>query len=194
MRYREIELKYSAENLDFSKFVAFCKERKPLSYIQAAGFDYFYCSPEESSAFARHRVGEKRLFNQLTFKRKTTDINNNIRTERNIQLAPEVTESEVAGLCSEFGYVPNGRIFKTCFIFTWEDHVLSYYICFDEEMKEMGRFIEIEANEDYNWGCDADAWNTVVALERVCKPLGLSPQARIKRSLYEMYAERKDGV
>ena len=187
MKFREVEAKYSAENITLTAFQAFCNGREPkvLKVVEAAGFDYFYAHPSNPDAFYRHRVGPD--FNQLTFKRKTIQGNSNIRIERNTNLSPTTTKEEVAALVGEHGYTFNTAIFKTCFVYFFDWYVLSYYVCYDKDLKELGRYMEIEANEEHDWATEQDAWNAVVVMEKLCKPLGLTPQMRIKRSLFELY-------
>lgn len=98
MKYKEVETKYSADNLDFTDFEVFMINLKPLTTIRASGYDYFYCSPKSPNSFARHRVGPE--FNQLTFKRKLADTNNYIRDEHNISLDLNVKREQVSALLS----------------------------------------------------------------------------------------------
>jgi hypothetical protein len=54
-------------------------------------------------------------------------------------------------------------------------------------MNELKRFIEIEAKEDYKWASEEEAWNEVVKYEKMFEPLGITPQNRVKRSLFELF-------
>lgn len=181
----EIEFKYNADSISLVRFHEFCAEREPVKYLHASGFDYFYERVKEPGSFCRHRVGPDS--NQLTFKRKLDDKNNYIRTEHNLDLGPAVTVPQVAALCSEFGYDPNFSLFKNCFIYCYDYYTLVYYICSDLDMKELGRFVEIEMREDHDWRNEQEAMDALLAMERFCKPLGITPQARVKRSLFEMF-------
>lgn len=185
MKSLEIETKYNAEGISLTHFHEFCKERSPKTYVFASGYDYFYQSAADPDAFCRHRNGPD--INQLTFKRKHTAGNNFIRTEHNLDLLESVPVSKVADLCSEFGYVYNTSIFKTCFIYVYQEYTLVYYICCNPEMKEVGRFVEIEMAEEHRWSSQDDAWKSLLVIEKLCKPLGLTTQGRVKRSLYEMF-------
>jgi len=157
MKYTEVETKYRADEMSLVAFHDFCKERKPERYLYSSGFDHFYHSLKSPNAFCRHRTGTD--LNELTFKRKTSDSNSFIRTEHNITLAKDMQAHQIAALCNEFGYEYNTSIFKTCFVYIFDWYVLSYYICYNNEMKESGRFFEIEAREDYNWSTEAEAWD-----------------------------------
>lgn len=187
MKFREVESKYNAKDISLTDFTKFCEARDPhhIKLVEAAGFDHFYANPSQPDAFYRHRVGQ--IMNQLTFKRKTTDANSNIRVERNVDLAPGVTKEQVAAEVGEHGYVYNTSIFKYCKVYFYDWVILSWYVVYDSDMNELGRYLEIEANEDYNWKTEQEAWDSVVVMEKLCKPLGLTPQMRIKRSLFELY-------
>lgn len=185
----EIEFKYKADNISLTEFKAFCESKPPVSFIQASGYDYFYSDALNSGAFCRFRVGAD--INQVTFKRKTKEKNNFVRVEHNIDLAPVVTEPQVRALVSEFGYEYDSTIYKSCFVYKYEWYTLVYYICYNEDLKELGRFIEIEMKEDHDWETEESAWNELVIVEKLCKTLGISPQARIKKSLYELYGKAK---
>lgn len=184
-KYLEIETKYNAENISLSEFKKFCEARNPLAHLVASGFDYFYSKKEEPTSFCRHRVGSDK--NEFTYKEKTSDANNTVRKEINIQLDKSETVETAAALADSFGYEFNTSIFKTCFIYCYLDHTLVYYICYDTDMKESGRFCEIEAKEDYPWNSEQEAWSSILALERLFKPLGVSAQNRVKRSLFEIF-------
>lgn len=189
MKYLEVEFKYKADNITLTNFHKFCGDRNPERYVFASGYDYFYDSTKDQEAFCRHRTGPD--VNQLTFKRKTADANNFIRTEHNIELRKGTEEHAVEALLKEFGYKINSSIFKTCFVYVYDYYVLVYYICYDLDMVEKSRFIEIEMREDYAWANESEAWNSLTAMERICKPLGITAQARIKKSLYEIFKEEK---
>jgi len=188
VRFTEIEFKYKADDISLEAFKAFCVARKPSLQIQASGYDHFYQSAKDE-AFSRHRVGAD--MNQLTFKRKTSDANNIVRTEHNIDLHPSVSKEQVAAFLSEFGYEFTATLYKSCFVFQYDWYILVYYIVFDAEMKELGRFIEIEASETFPWRSEAEARASIDDMERLCKPLGIQPQRRVKRSLFEMFASKK---
>lgn len=187
MEFKEIEFKYKAAEISFSSFTEFCASRGDSTFIQAAGYDYFYASTKDGDSFARHRVGPD--MNQLTFKRKTTDKNNFVRAEHNIDLQQEVSTEQIAALCSEFGYEFRKRIFKNVFIYLFDRYNFVFYICYDDEMNELGRFIEIEMSEEHDWGEEKNAWEALLALEQDFKRLGITAQKRMKNSLFELFAK-----
>ncbi len=186
MKYREVEFKYLADEISLKQFEAFCLERKPKAAFVTSGWDHFYSNEKDPDTFCRHRW-EYKKFNQLSFKRKTTDKNNFVRTEHNIDLAQYVTPDQVRALCAEFGYKYNSAIFKNCFIYTYEDYTLVFYVVYDEAMKEVGRFVEIEVSEEFPWKDDAHAMERLCQLESELAPTGVSPRCRTKKSLFERY-------
>jgi adenylate cyclase class IV len=154
----------------------------------ASGYDHFYANYKDGSCFCRHRVGHD--LNQLTFKRKLNDKNNYVRTEHNISLTAEVSTDQVAALCDEFGFKYKGSIYKDAFIYKYQDYTFVYYICYDLDMKELGRFMEIELSEDKNWESYERAISVLNGFgNRFNQELDVTPQMRLKKSLYEMFIE-----
>lgn len=187
MKFKEIETKYNAEDMPYSVFEEFCQSRNPDHFILASGYDHFYDKKGDSTSFFRHRMGSD--MNQLTFKKKTEAKNNFVRDEFNCDVS--MTRDEVKAFVGALGYEYNTSIFKTCFVFSYDFYVLSYYICYSLDMKEMDRFVEIEMREDKDFGSDEDAWTHLLVLEKLGKEIGLNPKGRIKRSLFEIYREER---
>lgn len=185
MKFKEIEFKYKAENISLSQFSEFCKKRVPVKTLIASGYDHFYERADESGSFCRLRVGPDS--NQLTFKRKTVDGNNFVRTEHNIDLAAATSQEQIDALLAEFGYNYNTSLFKNCFVYQYDWYTFVFYVVYDTDMKELGRFVEIEMSEDYAWASEEEAYSQLLVLEKLCKPIGVLPQSRIKRSLFELY-------
>ncbi len=183
-KFLEIETKYRVRT-SLEEFDRFCKDLGPSSSLLAAGYDHFYSSDKEPESFVRHRFSP--VFNQLTLKRKTTDANNYVRTEHNITLGEKVTTDQVKGLCKELGYTFNTSIFKNVFIHFYNKFNFVYYICYDNDMSELGRFIEIEMDENHPWETEDQAWQELLVLEHKARVLGVSPQARMKKSLFEQF-------
>lgn len=187
MSFTEVEFKYRADGVDLSAFKAFCIDKKPKNSLIASGFDYFYSNEKETDSFFRLRVSPS--FNQLTYKKKTNDNNNYVRTEHNIDLQLSLTKEQAEAFVGEFGYEYNTTIYKNAFIYFYDYYTLVYYVCYDEGMKELGRFIEIELDENQDFGTQESAWSELTILEKLCKPIGITAQARIKKSLYEMFSK-----
>lgn len=184
MKFKEIEFKYNADDISLDNFNEFCRNRKPIKDFIAAGYDYFYTNPNYPDHFGRHRVGIN--FNQLTSKNKISDKNNFIRYEDNIMLSNDVTPEQVESFYSRIGFTKTATAFKTCFIYEYADHILVYYVLYNAAMKETGRFFEIEIREDVSFESEDFAWNRLVAIEKECEGLGITPQRRVRKSIYEM--------
>jgi hypothetical protein len=58
---------------------------------------------------------------------------------------------------------------------------------YDKEFKELRRFIEIEALEEYPWVTADEAWAEVLKYEKLLEPLGITPRNRMKLSLFQMF-------
>jgi adenylate cyclase class IV len=187
LRSREIEFKYSAEDILVSKFIQFCEARKPIDTISVAGYDRFYKGAEDT--FYRHRrnIGE----NELTFKKKTTKDNSFVRVEHNISLKQQVTDEQINNYLEDIGYKYSFTLHKNCLIYNYVDHTLVLYTCYNEDMREVGRFIEIEMKEDYPWQSDQHAMENLIVMERICKPLGIKSSNRVMNSLFELYGDKK---
>lgn len=180
---KEIEFKYRADDNSLADFMTACESKHPLQHIIAAGWDHFYDNIK-TDGFARHRIGPN--FNQLTFKRKTSDTNNYVRDEDNLDLLQAVTSKQVASFMSKFEFQHNKSIYKNCFIYKFHDHTVVFYVIYDETIKEIGRFIEIEMSEEPIWATEEDAWDALVNIEKDWKHLGLNARSRMKKSLYEI--------
>lgn len=189
MKSKEIEFKYFANNLNLTTFKEFCIGRNPVSYKQVSGYDTFFSNPEKPQTFYRYREdGEGNK--QLTFKRKEELNNSFVRTEHNIELAKEGDFEHIINYIEEHDYTRDASIFKSCFIYNFEWYTLVYYVCYDDDMRELGRFIEIEMKENYPWLNQQHAWGELVTLERICKRLGCKKEERLVLSLYEMYGRK----
>ncbi len=186
MKFQEIETKYKADNLPLSDFQTFCKD--PSAVILASGFDYFYYNPSDPTSFGRYRKGAD--ISQVTVKRKTVANNNYVRGEINVNLKPDTDINTVNALFEYLGYGYTTSLYKNCFIYKYPLYTFVYYICYNEDMKELGRYLEIELDEEHEWPSEEAAWKTLTDLEATLKPLGISPQSRVKRSLFEMYGQR----
>lgn len=187
----EMEFKYDASKIPLRKFQLFCSEKAWQSKVTVSGKDTFYSSiKEDDGTFFRLRTTDDS--NELTFKRKTVTENSFIREEHNVPLAPGASDVLVTNFLKSQGYKYDREIYKFNVVYFYEFFVLSYYICYDSNMVELDRFIELEINEKASWSSEADAWNYLLILEKTCKVLGIRSQNRIKESLFEMYRKRED--
>lgn len=185
MKSMEIEYKYRADEISLEEFHKFCIGKNPVKSLVASGYDHFYENLKDTTGFYRHRVGPD--MNQLTYKRKTSDNNNFVRKEHNLDFSKKVSIDQVSEYVKDFGYQLNTTIFKNCFVYSYDYYTLVFYVCYDTKMKELGRFMEIEMDESYAWRSEQEAMSSLVAMERFCKPLGVSAQSRLKKSLFELF-------
>lgn len=180
----ELEFKYRADNVSIQHFTSFCESLNPSNNLTASGYDYFYEDPKKVGDFLRHRIGPD--FNQLTLKRKLSD-NNVLRNEYNIMLALNTAASQIEAVAKSFGFTFNRRIYKNVFVYDYDKYDVCFYVCYDDDLKELGRFIEIEMSETYPWQSETHARNLLELLEIKAGVLGLTHRNRMKRSLFEQF-------
>src|SRR6478609_5413989 len=80
MHFKEIELKYSANEIDMNVFVAAVDIYQP-NWIMVSSFDDYFVN--DSEEFIRYRYTDDR--GELTIKRKTEKSNNINRVEVNLK-------------------------------------------------------------------------------------------------------------
>lgn len=188
MKHTEVEFKYSAKNVSLEQFQKFCMELNPKEIVLPAGYDYFYRSPKDPNSFCRHRQGA--ITNQLTFKRKLADKNNFVRTEHNIDLSSKMSNLQIEAFLKEFGYEKSSSIYKNAFVYLYNKFNFVYYVVYDVAMNELGRFIEIEMDENYDWKDEIEAYTELQQLEKSMAVLGITSHTRLKLSLFEMFGEK----
>lgn len=196
MDYIEFESKYSVDPglmIDFKKLVDKVPNIQRFLYVE--GEDEYYVHPSTSEVdFARYRRPSHGLDNnrsEVTYKSKPEGAKNNIiRTEINWRVDETPAEAIREGLKKQ-GYVFNFSIFKACHVYNLEDVTLVFYTVYDTTIgasKEHHSFIEIEVSEELLKTIDeSQAWAILEKWERVLAPLGIKPQNRLKRSLYEIF-------
>lgn len=189
MRYKEVEFKYDASSISLESFNTFCLSRKPTKIKSTSGYDYFYSNDKEDMSFGRYRTGPD--IHQVTFKKKTAEEDNFIRTEINVDLAPSANELVVNAMFDLLGYKFDFTLFKQCMIYEYEWYTLVYYICYGENMTEMSRFIEIEMKEDFEWKSEKQEWNELLLIEKTSRDLGIDSKNRLKKSLFELYRRKQ---
>lgn len=179
----EVETKYGAHDIKYKDFRDLVDKLNP-KWQEVASWDDYFINKSDKDDFNRYRNFDNE--GQITSKEKTSDINNNSRIEYNINLGKNDLET-IEGWHKSKGYKHNFRIFKVCFIAWLEKIDIVYYVVYNEELKEIDRFIEIEALENYDWKDEKEAWDEVLKYEKMLEPLGIVPQNRMKRSLLELY-------
>lgn len=191
---QELEYKYKADEVKISDFLKLMTKLGWKSKLDVSSWDIYYTDSEDEK-FLRFRNGSNP---ELTRKQKVVKHNNWERIEVDLPL-DEARLSE--GLVSQFvalgGYTENFRIYKTCFIYWFDDVNYVYYIVYNENMKEVGRFIEVEVNKEIAHKVGEKEFDGVTGEEFTYNPLddaakyleelGLTHRNRMKRSLFEIY-------
>lgn len=152
--------------------------------MMVSSYDDYFVNKKRD--FIRYRFTDDR--GELTVKRKTNDKNNNERIEVNL---PTGGDNFIAteAFCELLGYSYNFGIYKTCRIYWIDRVVVVWYVVYDKQMKEMKRFIEIEADEDLEWESEGQAWEEVTKYEKLLEPLGITSRNRVKKSLFELFVK-----
>jgi len=184
-RYLEIETKYDGDGIDRIEFKTLAASLGTHKFLYVEGRDIYYVKGEND--FLRHRMAAEHLEDkrsELTFKKKSNDKNNNVRTEVNLRIdlnSPEL----VSAFCEGIGYKRNFSVYKYCDIYFFDDANIVYYTVLSDDNKK-DSYLEIEANEDSGL-TEKDAWDIVLKYEKLLSPLGISAQKRKKLSLFEIY-------
>lgn len=183
VKFKEIESKYDATNIKMSDFLKIIDTLPIRKKLMISSYDDYFTN--KNGEFVRYRHHPDR--GELTIKKKMPGAkNNNERVEVNMPTAGDNLPAVTTFLGLQ-GYDHNFGIYKTCNIF-WTDKVdLVYYVVYDKELKEMRRFIEIEADEHLEWESEDEAWNEVLKYEKLLEPLGITPQHRLRKSLFEIF-------
>lgn len=182
MHFKEIEYKYDADNVSMEKFVELVEGFPSTKKMMVSSYDDYFVNQEGN--FIRYRYTDGR--GELTIKRKLSDKNNNERIEVNVPTAGDNLKT-VAAFVDLLNYKHNFGIYKSCKIYWTGKVVLVYYVVYDKELKELRRFIEIEADEDLPWASEQEAWDEIAKYEKLMEPLGITSKNRLKKSLFEIF-------
>lgn len=187
--FTELEYKYNADGKKFSEFEAMIeglKEKYGYKKVQEVNsWDLYYERKEDD--FQRLRLGDTP---ELTRKFKVQESNNWERVE--IDLPVRVPEKgKLENIVTKYigidGYKFKRKINKTCSIHWFELVNYVYYTVYDSELHELGRFIEIEINKDKVNELGDKAMDLLKEHEKNLAVLGITPQNRMKKSLYETF-------
>ena len=182
MMFKEIEFKYDSDTIKREKFIELMETFPIKKKLMVSSFDDYFT--DVTGNFIRYRYTDDR--GELTIKRKLTDKNNNERIEVNVKTAGDNLKT-VTAFVDLLGYKHNFGIFKTCDIYWIDKVVMVYYVVYDKELKELRRFVEIEADEDLQWDTETQAWDEIAKYEKLLEPLGITPKNRLKKSLFEVF-------
>lgn len=183
--FLEIETKYRADKIDRLKFKEIGISLQPKSFLYVESDDTYFVKSD--TEFLRYRAADantKSKRSELTFKKKHKAHNNWVRTEVNLRVdnnPPETVKAFAEGL----GYYFNFVISKFCDIYFYEDADIVYYSVRDADGKYQN-FMEIEVMEGYAKSQE-EAKQILTKYEKLLEPLGIVPQNRLRKSLFEMY-------
>lgn len=188
----EFESKYRVEHnivLPFKLIV----EKMPTfrEFIYAEGPDEYFV---KDGLFARYRKEANKgpdARAELTIKIKPEGAKNNIiREEYNVRVDGTPRETIVKFLTA-LGFNHNFTVMKSCFIYRMEDATLVTYTVADitdGTLKSEDNFVEIEVSEEkIHTMTESEAWQIITKYEKSLESLGINPQKRLRKSLFEMY-------
>jgi adenylate cyclase class IV len=196
--HTEFEVKFRADSINLEDFRDVVKKLPDLKkIIFVSGPDFYYVKSDGSFArFRKPEYGDMSGGNEVTIKEKIGCSKNNIiRKEVNWKVngTPDSTIKE--GLLM-MGYKPNFSINKDCHIFVFDDATVVYYSVTDTtdgKKRKTESFIEIEVKEEtINNLTESEAWQIIDKYESALEPLGISPQKRLRKSLYEMFMRNQN--
>lgn len=180
----ELEFKYDASDIKLSRFVEFANSLNPVKRVEGSGWDYYYSGEGQNFEFIRYRHGG---LSELTIKIKNNEKNNNDRFELDLPLAMDVPRWMIEKFVSLFGFKENFRVYKYFDIYWFEKVDIVYYTIFDKNMVEVGRRVEIEARKDYPYKSAEEALDEVRSMEQAMSEIGITPQKRMKKSMWETF-------
>lgn len=181
----EYEFKFRADDIKLTDFEALM-ETLPYNKKQlASSFDYYFVKEGSVDEFQRFRESEKP---ELTKKVKTKKENSWQRWESDLPLDPNrITYKQVEFHLGMDNYKFNFKIFKSCSIYWFDTVNIVHYTVFDENMEKKGSFLECELNKDQVLKLGDKAMDELREWEQKLLPLGITPQNRLKRSLFELF-------
>lgn len=206
LEHIEFETKYRVEDQNliiFKQILDSLPEEKKFIYVE--GPDVYFTYPkwwfdnnpqwDSNGTFARYRKPSYGLDNgrrQVTWKYKPKDAKNSIqRIENNFDLADKTTESTVFKQMECSGTTFNCSIIKNCHIYKLTDATLVFYTVYDTtdgKPKKADNFVEIEVDEEKIGEMNEEqAWAIIVKYEKLLDGVGVNPQKRLRKSLFEMY-------
>lgn len=180
----ELEFKYDGSDIKLSKFVEFAQSHNPVKRVEGSGWDYYYSGERQNFEFIRFRYGG---LAELTIKIKSEDKNNNNRFELDLPLSMNVSHWMVEKFVSLFGFKENFRVYKYFDIYWFEKVDIVYYTIYNKDLVEIGRRVEIEARKDYPFKSAEEALLEVRNMEKIMAEIGITPQKRLKKSMWEMF-------
>jgi adenylate cyclase class IV len=188
----EFETKYRVEPhllTEFKRIVGTVTLLEKFLYVE--GPDEYWIRDEN---FARYRRPEHGLDNnraELTMKMKPKGAKNNIiRREWNWRVDGTPPETIREGL-KDLGFVFNFSVWKSCHIYNFDDATLVFYTVYDTTSGKASKtdsFVEIEVSEEHvSEMTETQAWTIIEKYEKILEGIDITPQKRMRRSLFEIY-------
>lgn len=193
-KHVEVETKYRVEAHLLTEFKRIVDGMQGLEkFIYVEGPDYYFTNGK-GDCFIRYRRPSHGLDNgrsEITVKVKPDGAKNNImRTEVNVRV-DQSPEDAVRAFVDLMGYRPNFSIWKACHIYNLHDATLVFYSVFDTtdgKSSKVDSFVEIEVSEEHVQNMtEEQAWAIITKYEKALEEVGLNPQKRMRKSLFEMY-------
>lgn len=191
-KFTEFEVKYRIDPIlvqRFKSIISSIKEVKDFKYVE--GTDHYLVN---DSGFWRFRTEDwtPNGRRELTKKIKPDGAKNNIsRAEYNILLDHNVEKEAIFESLKHDGYEYNFSVFKGAHIYFTDDATIVFYtvtdttpgVKFNEDS-----FVEIEVDEELiGQITEKEAWEIINKYEKALEPIGITPQKRLRKSLFEMY-------
>lgn len=190
--YTEFECKYRTELSVLPTFQRLARAIPDLKeFVYCEGPDE-YNVKADSPIFLRCRMAEfpktDPQFKQLTIKGRPKGAKNNIiRKEPNLNVSVNSPE-EIREFIAEAGFTFNFTIFKKCYIYFFQDATIVFYSVKEETGNEEQYFLEIEVDEKtIHLLTETEAWAVIEKYEKILAETGITPQKRLRRSLFEMF-------
>lgn len=186
--FKELEFKYNAKDIKFKDFYNIILNKGYKKSLSISSWDIYYTNNVENS-FIRFRDSTTP---ELTKKVKTKESNNWDRVEVDLPLDINRINVDIVNKFSEvIGYKENFRIYKSCFIYWINNLNYVYYVVYDNNINELGRFIEVEVNKEDVENLQ-DPYEILLEGEKLLEKLGITPQNRMKKSLFELFRSSKN--
>lgn len=194
----EFECKYRVEPhvlIEFKRIVSELPELRSFLYVE--GPDFYYSHPDfDERSFGRYRRPSFGLDGgraEWTVKRwlKGAKVSTK-RLEMNWRV-DQTAEEDVKRGAEVMGFVFNFSIIKSCQIYKFDDATLVFYTVYDvtdgSTSSKVDHFVEIEVSEKLvSKGLTEDeAWGIIEKYEKPLAPIGISPQKRLRKQLWDMY-------
>ena len=192
----EFETKYRIDNSLAAQFQMVVTNMPSFKeFVYACGPDEYFVKEDMFARYRKEAFKGDNARAEITVKIKPKGAKNNIiREEYNIRVDGTPRDT-IAKFLNSLGFEYSFTITKSCQIYRMEDATLVIYTVgdiTDGHLKQEESFVEIEVSEEkIHTMTEQDAWDIITKYEKALEPVGVSPQKRLRLSLFDMY--RRDG-